>query len=387
MKSLLHKLSYVTRASDWRLSFVPFIMGTVYVYLGWFQIPFTSQTVWLTFLSLVTTVGFSSLGYFINEYFDKASDAKAGKLNKLAYMPSSAQFGIFIGSLLLTFFPWIWLPSTFFSWCLITTQVSLFLMYSLPFSRFKEHTYLSLIIDASYAYVVPLWLSFYTFSLIAGQPGSPLWFHLFSAAVFFVGIRNIVVHQIKDVFRDARLGLNFLPLRLGVNATRVALHTLLVYECFFMFLFMVAFVYEKPPFIILFFFCAVGFMLQVNSIFVAKSENWREGFFANRIYQYAFPLGALTLLSTTDLKWLIIVVPLHLLLLFPPSYVSAASDFTCYVFHKLKSALVHVVVTYFRHLLSMAINYPIYLFFKLIGIDLIKENKTAADVLFGRKKK
>ena len=110
--NFLHRLSTITRARDWRLSFVPFIMGCVYLWLWGFGLPFTIEIIWLTFLSLVTTVGFASLGYFINEFFDKESDARAGKINKLAHLSPGIQIFIFSLVLALTLLPWIWLPST-----------------------------------------------------------------------------------------------------------------------------------------------------------------------------------------------------------------------------------------------------------------------------------
>lgn len=352
------------------------------MWLWWFNISFNAYTVWLTFLSLVTTVGFALLGYFINEFFDKASDAKAGKINKLAFVSGSTQCGIFIGSLLLTFLPWVWLPSTLFSWCLITTQVGFFLMYSLPFPRFKEHTYLSLIIDASYAYVVPLLLSFYTFSLIAEQPGFPLWFYLFSAAVFFIGIRNIIIHQVNDVFKDAQTGMRTLPMVLGVSGTKKIVQIIWLYESFLWLIFcLLLFFTSYIFFIYIIAYCIVSILFIAN-FFFNQRDLYKQVLIINHGYMYLYPIFMLFLLANLNLQWWILI-PFHLIFLVPHQYPLKAYHIAAQCMHQLH----RVVVVHIRGIASKLVNYPIYHAFKMAGIDLIKENKTAADVLFKRKRK
>jgi len=373
--NFFHKLSVVTRAKDWRLSFVPFIMGCVYMWLWWFKLPFTLKTISLTFLSLLTTIGFASLGYFINEFFDKESDAKAGKLNKLAFISPQLQFGICLSSIALTLLPWIWLPSNSISWLLIVLQIFLFLIYSLPFPRIKEATYLSVVIDSLYAYVVPLILSFYTFGLIADTITIPTWFYLFVVAVFFIGLRNIIIHQVNDVMKDKQSGMTTLPMVLGVENTKLVIVVILLYEVLFIMTWVLALQVEHVemwmwiPIYLPAAFYSLRYLLSTSNINYDK-------LFINYTYQYFMPLLLILLLVINNVGWIFILL-LHVILLIP--------------FHLIKKSfnLLKEVISYtqrfvyndVRNILSMVINYPIYYCFRLLGVDLKKEKVSALGIL------
>ncbi len=377
----LHNLSVVTRAKDWRLSFVPFIMGCVYMWLWWFQLPCTAHTILLTFLSLITTIGFASLGYFINEFFDKASDAKAGKLNKLTFIAPTLQFAIFASSVALTFLPWIWLPASKFSWLLIGVQISLFLIYSLPFPRLKESTYLSVIIDALYAYVVPLALSFYTFSLIANTLYFPAWFYLFAVAVFFIGLRNIIIHQADDIMKDKQSGMKTLPMILGIANTKILLQTVLLYEVLFSTLWMLLLGVERfifLPCLIVYLLLAVYSANDVNT----RVHNKNSQFIINNAYQYLIPLVMILLLTINDVKWLAIL-PLHVMLLVPFHLLQK----TLNIINSFISVIHRFVLNDVRNFVSAAINYPIYYCLLMFGVDLKKEQMSAWEFLQSRIKK
>ena len=354
---------------------MPFIMGCVYMWLWWFKLPFTLKTISLTFLSLLTTIGFASLGYFINEFFDKESDAKAGKLNKLAFISPQLQFGICLSSIALTLLPWIWLPSNSISWLLIVLQIFLFLIYSLPFPRIKESTYLSVVIDSLYAYVVPLILSFYTFGLIAGTTTIPTWFYLFVVAVFFIGLRNIIIHQVNDVMKDKQSGMTTLPMVLGVENTKLVVVIILLYEVLFIMTWVLALQVEHVemwmwiPIYLPAAFYSLRYLLSTSNINYDK-------LFINYTYQYFMPLLLILLLVINNVGWIFILL-LHVILLIP--------------FHLIKKSfnLLKEVISYtqrfvyndVRNILSMVINYPIYYCFRLLGVDLKKENVSALGIL------
>ncbi len=382
MIALFRKLSYVTRASDWRLSFVPFVMGCVYMWLWWFQISVSATTLWLTFLSLVTTIGFASLGYFINEFFDKESDAKAGKINKLAYLPATYQAGVFLVAVTLTFLPWIWLPTTALSWMLIALQLALFLIYSLPVPRLKEHTYLSLVIDSGYAYVVPLLLSFYTFSLIAGLPGFPIWFYLFMSAVFFIGIRNIIIHQVRDVFKDAQSGMRTLPMILGVEKTKKMVVVVLLYEALLWLLAGVLLIQLHAVFLLFVSLHTLVALWALRKSPLHLYDPQTDELFINWSYLYLFPVMMILLAGMYHPLWLMLL-PFHLALLFPYYLFEKAALRTKRAYY----GIITFIAIDVRRAGSVLVNYPIYYVFRIVGIDLIKEKKSAAEVLFGKKKK
>lgn len=377
---IVKKLSLVTRAKDWRLSFVPFVMGGVYLWIWWFDLPFSGRLLWLTFLSLLTTIGFAALGYFINEFFDKEYDARAGKLNKLAFLSPAFQLGIFCGTLCFAFLPWLGLPFDKTSIGLVVAELVLFLIYSAPFPRWKENAYLSVLVDSAYAYVVPLLLSFHTFSLIANEQTWPAWLLCFIAMTFFMGGRNIIIHQIKDVIKDQRNGSKTIPILLDKSSTNYLLGTIFLYEVFFALLWLSTLALHQPIF-------ALWLIVLIVSVwkgrlgFVNMERLQSKGNFTlNTTYQYIFPAFVLLLLFFKQPFWTLIILPIHLLFFVQYDFVGKAILLAKMVQSGVAKLYwkAHVCL---RHVFSALINYPIYYLFLMFGVDLKKERKSAIEFL------
>jgi len=379
-------LSLATRASDWRLSFVPFIMGGVYLWVWWFELPFSINLMWCVFLSLTTTVGFAALGYFINEFFDKAFDARAGKPNRLAYLSVGTQAAIFIGILLVVFLPWLHLPFDQISVGLIGLELILFLFYSMPFPRWKENALVSVVVDSAYAYVVPLLLSFHTFSLLAHQDDWPMWLWCFVGVVFFLGARNIIIHQSVDVLRDKLSKSSTIPLFIGKQHTQQLIVVLFLYELFLMTCWAGILGWHRPPFMV-WWVVFLFFVFRNRKGFITKELFFKYGAFTiNKLYQYMFPGFVLLLITANGHYWALFAVLVHALFFIQYdwlAYIKNAIDKLCFVttvwFWKVYSVL--------RHILSMAINYPIYYLFFLLGVDLKKNNQSVMTYWRSKKNK
>lgn len=365
------KLSYLTRSSDWRFSFVPFIMGCVYLWAGFLGIGFDVSGIILITLSLTTTIGFAALGYFINEHFDKTNDAAAGKVNKLALLKGYQQLFLLLAIVAITLLPWLWLPADKLSYVLIGTEIGLFLAYSLPYIRFKEKAYLAGIVDSSYAYVVPLFLAFHTYSLYTGTHYR-LMVILFSLAVFFIGFRNIIIHQVNDVIGDEKAGVETLPMKIGVENTTQLLKVNLVYEVFFCSLAFVVIGLIKPVYLI----WAVIYLAYITQRVSVNRKEMTNPFFTllpvrhltDQAYQVLFPLTMLFLLIIIDWHWLVLL-PLHVLFLLPNSILEESLKY------------LHLFSIRLKGVVSILVNYPIYFFFLIFGVNLKKENKSAMEYL------
>lgn len=382
LSNYIYKLSVITRAKDWRLSFVPFIMGCVYLWLWWFKVGVTSASIQLIFLSLVTIFGFAALGYYINDYFDMEADARAFKINKLSLLTPAKQILLLLSIVLVTFLPWIALPSNEFSWMLIAFELLLFLAYSLPFPRLKEKLWLSLLIDALYAYVVPLILLFHTYNLFVQKHGFPVWFLFFLAAAFFIGIRNIFLHQIVDVISDKRSGISTLPMQLGVVATHRLLFIVTAYEVLFVLIWSVLLYIERHFFILwLVPYCLIAFF----GIKKIASPNYKANVHllsVNQAYQYLFPILTLLFASVPNPEW-IFIVPLHVSLMVPFYYLITAKE----IIKVSYFATVTFVAVDIRNGLSIMVNYPVYYAFRIFGVDLRKEQQTASQYLVEKLKR
>lgn len=375
----IERINAISRAKDWRLSFVPFITGCVYLWLFYFNISLDTQSFILFLLSLTTTFGFASLGYFINEFFDKASDKKAGKHNKLSVLKPRHQFLLFFSTLLLTFLPWIFLPSNTITYILIACELSLFLLYSLPFPRLKVVPLVSNIIDAAYAYVVPLVLSFYTYSLFAQSPLDSFIF-FFAFAAFIIGFRNILIHQINDVLSDQKAGIENLPIKLGVYNSNILLKMLLVLEFVSVNIFTMLIVLRAPEFILWWAFYLIYVLYKLyhsrykfSSLYFSIQQ---DRHITDPTYQISFPLIALIVLISIDWKWCILI-PMQVLILTPATIFQPLLKFWKWFYLKM----IIFVTVHVRHALSMSVNYPIYYAFLLFGVDLIKEKKSALEFL------
>lgn len=375
VRGFITSLSKATRAGDWRFSFVPFIIGCVYLWVLGFEIEFSGGALIFLLFSLCTTFGFAALGYYINEFFDRDSDRRAGKPNRLDLLSPVLRLLLLLVILCLTFLPWLHLPVGPYTPALIGLEVGLFLLYSLPFPRLKEKPFLSGIVDASYAYVVPLLLSVYTYSLYAiVQPN--LFLLLFLVSVFFIGVRNITIHHINDVFSDLRSGNPTLPQKLGPVRTNVLLRLLFVAEFMFFTLF---FVWSALQYALFWLWVAIYVGYVATGLWRARKDLMGPYLgiapvrhTPDRAYQVIFPLLMLSFLWLEDWRWLALL-PFHALLLLPSFSWDKAKEAFHWIAGKL---LVYVVIP-----LRIAGNYAIYVFFRILGVDLVKEKKSALGFL------
>lgn len=385
MASLLQRISESSRSRDWRLSLLPFIMGCVYLWIWHFALPWEWRTMLLLLLSLITASGFAALGYFINEFFDQRHDALAGKTNRLASLSMPMQASVLVAAILAAFSPWFWLPADDLSWCLIGSQVGLFLLYSLPFPRLKAVPLVSNLVDMGYAYVVPLMLSFHTYALYADSV-RPTWFIALLITVGLVGFRNILIHQVNDVFNDRRAGMRTLPQVLGPRNTSIVLVLLLVIEVVAFWVFGLLLAQEEPLVygVVALFAAFLALRLlsfrEVLSMQFFPLEQTRH--LTDPFYQLVFPAMWLIALSIVEPLWTILIIP-HTALLIPWPLLKDGYRMVSGAIPPIK-AMMWTVFTRLRHWASSAINYPVYWLFRMFGIDLIRERKSAMDFLRSR---
>lgn len=375
MKPFLIRLSDLTRSQDWRLSFVPFIMGCVYLWLSWFKIDLNFESSLLILFSLVTTIGFAALGYLINEYFDIASDTKAGKVNRLAYVSNKVKLGLFLFSVSMALLPWLWLPHDNVTWFLIGAQFLFYLLYSLPFPRLKDVPFASNFIDAGYAYWIPLLLSHHTYALYVNSIWAA-WLPLFSIAVFLVGFRNILIHQVDDLFNDKRAGVRTLPMVIGVERVTFLMKGLLVQEV----VFIVAALWYISIATPMHFFVLVMYILSLCLLVWRLRLHFASNYFAiesvrhitDGVNQYVLPICWLVVLGFQKPIYLIFI-PIHLLFFFPRNYWQAIKNSILSIYTIIRRLVLSLYWKIYQ-VLSKYVNYLIYYFMRILGVDLVKEN-------------
>lgn len=374
MASLLQRISDSSRSRDWRLSLLPFIMGCVYLWIWHFGLPWESRTVLLVLLSLVTAAGFASMGYFINEFFDQRHDALAGKANRITPLGTGQRLGLLFLAVAAAFAPWLWLPADGVSWLIIASQVGFFLVYSLPFPRLKAVPIASNLVDMGYAYLLPLLLSFRTYMLFAGGEATS-WLWPLMIAVALIGLRNILIHQVNDLFNDRRAGMKTLPQLIGTKGVAIALITLIVFEIVAFLLFGLLLADDHiwmsllPSMFAIFCVGRVFLLRKKLSLRFIPLEPTRH--LTDPFHQLIFPVIFLAALAITDVRWLMLL-PFHAALLTPAhvfSEIFARSREAWWWADRQRPVA--------RAAISASVNYPIYWLFRLFGVDLVREGKSA----------
>ena len=379
MKQTFERIWFVTRAKDWRLSLVPFVVGCIYLWIGWLNVKLTAASLQLFILSVVTTIGFSALGYFINEFFDKKTDAEAGKMNTLSKLPAVYQLLLFLVCLATALLPWLGLPADILSYELIFLEIALFFLYSLPIPRFKKIVVVSSITDAGYAYVVPMLLTFHTFSLFTTQIENEVLLFLIPS-VFVIGFRNITIHHVNDIFKDQRSNTVTLPQKIGVRNTNHLLAVLLAIECILMLLWSINVAVYQPLFWAWVFIYATFILWRLNVLLpefkmeLLSIHPLRH--IADPAYQYMFPAFTLIYVLLVDYKWLWLM-PFHLFILVPQPFTKKAIDVIRSTFVALWYALLRGIRSYIIVPTGMLVNYLIYFLFLIIGVNLRKEKISA----------
>jgi len=376
MVATVAHIAHLTRAKDWRLTFIPFILGCVYLWLLWFSTPFSVDAIVLFCLSLATALGFAALGYLTNEYFDQDDDLRAGKLNRIAHATAPLRFVLMLAALLLALLPWLWLPSNAYTWLLIASELCCFALYSLPFPRFKKIPFISNLIDMAYAYTIPLVLSFHTYSLFHAQVW-PTWLWPLVACVSFIGLRGIIIHQVDDLFNDKRAGLHTLPSTIGPEATSLVLAFLLMAECLAFLVFAIMLSVAMPWWATSVLLAFLGFVallaLGQNNIHLRFLPITPPRHATDQFYQIIFPMIALVLLAFSH-PWWAILIPLHMGIMVPLHVMQR-------VWHSGRYAADRVYYRGIRTPINATVNYGLYYGFLIIGVDLKRENISAAQYL------
>lgn len=208
---------------------MPLLLGFPYFFLLVGQVE--TERAFYSFLAAVcTTVGFAGIGYVTNDWSDREKDRLVGKENALLDRSSWQICAILSLFLLLALLPWCYLPVDEISLALIGFELLLFVLYAFPPFRFKERGVLGLITDALYAHVVPAILASWTFYLIGDKSYSLLFDFLcvLTAWQFISGIRNILMHQVKDYQNDLGSGTNTVVTRFGVERSVFVLKLVLI---------------------------------------------------------------------------------------------------------------------------------------------------------------
>ncbi len=359
------------RAEDWWIGKASLLIGLVYLFTIYFQIPFEHFGIWAC-CSLITIIGFASLGYLVNDYFDLEKDKLANKKNFLLHKSVFQQAVYFSIAFLLLFAPWYFLPYDFFTIALMLLQLLLYLLYSLPAIRLKERGLWGLITDALYAHSIPAIMAAHTYALIANEPIAIPFIVLLFTWQFCIGIRNILLHQLNDYNSD----------RISNTKTYIHLNTLNEPALLIQRLIIIELTMLISTFIFLFwgnrmFLIALVFILcSLLYNFLNPIQKDEVNYYPNSIYEHILPLSFISILSFGDKRYMLLF-----LLQFVLFSGNKIGTFISALPLKKNWFSIEKKIRHSAHYLlsnlKLGVNWFIYYFFKMIGIDLIKEKTDA----------
>ena len=171
-----------------------------------------------------TIIGIAGFGYLSNDFGDRKADLAAGKANLLAEISFGKTLLLLILFLALALLPWfLYFPVTKLSAALLAGEFLLFVLYIFPPFRLKERGMLGLFTDALYAHVNPVILAALTFQQLAKFEilGFEWLFGAFAVWQLFLGMRNILLHQIKDHENDLKSGIKTFSTQVGIDKANV----------------------------------------------------------------------------------------------------------------------------------------------------------------------
>ena len=366
------------RIDSWWMSKASLLMGLVYLFAVWFRIPFC-QFVQPAILSISTISGFASLGYLINDFFDKEKDQRVGKKNFLVNISIPHQVGLAIFSILLLAIPWLFLPATYFSYLIICVEIFLFLLYSCPPLRLKERGVWGIYADSLYAHAIPTVLAAYTFFLISSGALPYLGFLLLFVWQFLCGVRNILIHQIEDRQLDILSGTKTYigPIdakTIGGRIKVVMLLELLVFASFIGGLAIAQYIFI-PVFIFVIAFGGYRAFIYIQSM-QDEIPDKPLRYFPNTLYEKWMPVLFLFVLSLSDKRFFVLLI-IHVTLFNYSIYAEIIrigySVYQRVPMNYIKYNLLGTV----RKYISTIVNYSIYYCFLLFGVDLKSKKKSA----------
>lgn len=305
LKLFVKQSENIARWKEWNTSKLPLIF-LVFYYLIAINKDF-SYTPLLSFFNFVVFVClYASFGYMINDFSDREVDKKAGKPKAIAQIsPRAAKlvlFSIFLLGVLISL-PF-WLHNTDFLILLIVMYL-LSTFYSLPPVRFKERYWMGIIVASITQRVFPAFLCFVIYNYFGWDS------FLFLLFFFIIGIRWIMVHQIKDYKNDLKTNVETFITSIGIlKGTRCLLRYVIPLEIVFLAIILIYAIIKIP----LMGFFVGGYLLIAYLLGLRITKEWLlnsvlvEESFLSSFYFFYLPLSLTIIISFFSLKFLILAV-------------------------------------------------------------------------------
>lgn len=261
-------------------------------------------------LYLVTIIGVAGYGQLMNDLCDREQDERTGTHNLLVGKNKSQIAFRFFLILAVGFAPWIWLPGSSLIYALVCLEVVLLTVYSVPPIRLKTRGILGVLVDASYAYSIPVLVSMLVFGRLCSVTipfQSLLLIFVWATAEGIFGISN---HQLQDEKRDREDKIDTFVTRFGWEPTFRLISRWLLPLQVTLFLALIFYIGVRVPLVIIGYVVYVVWMLYRKQTFgIWRTMDLRRlpekdrVFFIDVILIFQFYIQWLPLLLLMALAW------------------------------------------------------------------------------------
>lgn len=199
-----------TRIEEWWFTRIASLIGLWAFFalsadLSFILQPMDADNAWTQLAFILSwSVFAASLGYWVNDVFDRKKDALGGKTNTTA----GKSLGLTITTTLVlivltTSCVWVLpLHNTLVVIGLVGLQIALFFLYAMPYLRFKERPLGGIVVDSVYAYVLPNCIVFLVVYDLDSFDRWPQYLVLIGSWSFIAGCRSIINHHWEDRSSD-----------------------------------------------------------------------------------------------------------------------------------------------------------------------------------------
>lgn len=295
------------------------IFSAIY-YIVFSQKTLSRHTFFLLGISILTATGIAGIGYIINDLKDYEQDRIANKRNLFVGKNLFFKISLILSCICIAIFPWFFLPSTIYTFLLLSIELLLFLIYAAPPFRLKEKGFSGIICDALYAQVIPCLLAAYTFTLIGNSKNISSSIVLtYTLWLLVTGIRNIICHQIDDFENDVSSYTITFVRNIGVENAQKLTFPYLFFVEILLFILLLIFLHFNFQIPLLLFLLYVLLIVLMRYLKRNKNETKHQLYhfvnekILNEFYEIQLPVLLLLYYAYYDRQFILLLM-LHLML-------------------------------------------------------------------------
>jgi len=220
-------------------------------------------------LIIISSLGFYFMyGFLINDFFDMSCDVQAGKQRTIQQLPRDKFIRIICAVVFISALHLIYLGNPLYIAIYVISYI-LATLYSGGPIRFKNRALSGIIVNGLIEKMLPVLAIFVYFNHFGMDT------FVFLATSFFIGIVDIVVHQIYDYESDMKSNINTFAVNIGIDKTLYLLNNLINPLSGILMIFLLYFITRKVPYAIL--IAAMVFLIYFGAFILSYMGKFNRG--------------------------------------------------------------------------------------------------------------